>query len=138
MRLTANTIEREPPEGGFSLIEVLVAAGLLVGSLAALAFVFMFATRANADAQYATYATVLAMQPEVVMVVVITSTGGVSKLFATFDEPVDSGLLAWAGEYLRERLVGLGLGARILQQRSSTGARRRRGTEQVFQKGKCC
>ena len=62
MRLTTNTIEREPLEGGFSLIEVLVAAGLLIGSLAALAFVFVFATRANADAQYATYATVLAMQ----------------------------------------------------------------------------
>jgi type II secretory pathway component PulJ len=62
MRLTTNTFERKPLEGGFSLIEVLVAAGLLVGSLAALAFVFVFATRANADAQYATYATVLAMQ----------------------------------------------------------------------------
>jgi heat-inducible transcriptional repressor len=60
---------------------------------------------------------VLALQPEVVMVVVITSTGGVSKLFATFDRPLDSGLLAWAGEYLRERLVGFGLGARMLQQR---------------------
>ena len=57
-----NTIEREPREGGFSLIEVVVAAGLLVGSLAALAFVFVFATRANADAQHATYATLLAMQ----------------------------------------------------------------------------
>jgi heat-inducible transcriptional repressor len=60
---------------------------------------------------------VLALQPEVAMVVVITSTGGVSKLFATFDRAVDPGLLAWAGEYLRERLVGLGLGARMLQQR---------------------
>jgi heat-inducible transcriptional repressor len=60
---------------------------------------------------------VLALQPEVVMLVVIASTGGVSKLFATFDRPVDSGLLAWAGEYLRERLVGFGLGARMLQQR---------------------
>jgi heat-inducible transcriptional repressor len=60
---------------------------------------------------------VLALRPEVVMLVVITSSGGVSKLFATFDRPVDSGLLAWAGEYLRERLVGYGLGARMLQQR---------------------
>jgi heat-inducible transcriptional repressor len=59
----------------------------------------------------------LALQPEVVMAVVITSTGGVSKLFATFDGPVDPGLLTWAGEYLRERLVGFGLGARMLQQR---------------------
>jgi heat-inducible transcriptional repressor len=60
---------------------------------------------------------VLALQPEVVMVVIITSSGGVSKMFATFDRPVDSGLLAWAGEYLLERLVGFGLGARMLQQR---------------------
>lgn len=60
---------------------------------------------------------VLALQPEVAMVVAITSTGGISKLFATFDGPVDPGLLTWAGEYLRERLVGLGLGARMLQQR---------------------
>jgi heat-inducible transcriptional repressor len=60
---------------------------------------------------------VLALQPQVVMVVIITSTGGVSKMLATFDRPVDAGLLAWAGEYLRERLVGLGLGARMLQQR---------------------
>jgi heat-inducible transcriptional repressor len=60
---------------------------------------------------------VLALQPEVAMVVVITSTGGVSKLLTTFDRPVDPGLIAWAGEYLRERLVGYGLGARMLQQR---------------------
>jgi len=60
---------------------------------------------------------VLALQPEVVMVVIITSSGGVSKMFATFERPVDSGLLAWAGEYLLERLVGFGLGARMLQQR---------------------
>jgi heat-inducible transcriptional repressor len=60
---------------------------------------------------------VLALQPQVVMVVIISSTGGVSKMFATFDRPVDPGLLAWAGEYLRERLVGLGLGARMMQQR---------------------
>ncbi len=60
---------------------------------------------------------VLALQPQVVMVVIITSTGGVSKMFATFDRPIDPGLLAWAGEYLLERLVGFGLGARMLQQR---------------------
>jgi heat-inducible transcriptional repressor len=60
---------------------------------------------------------VLALQPQVVMVVIITSTGGVSKMFATCDRPVDPGLVAWAGEYLSERLVGLGLGARMLHQR---------------------
>ena len=60
---------------------------------------------------------VLALQPQVVLVVIITSTGGVSKMLATFERPVDPGLVTWAGEYLNERLVGLGLGARMLQQR---------------------
>jgi heat-inducible transcriptional repressor len=60
---------------------------------------------------------VLALQPEVVLVVIITSAGNVSKMFATFERPVDPGLVAWAGEYLNERLVGLELGARMLQQR---------------------
>ncbi len=60
---------------------------------------------------------VLALQPQVVMVVIITSAGGVSKLLATFDSTVDPGLVTWAGEYLNERLVGLGLGARMLHQR---------------------
>ena len=60
---------------------------------------------------------VLALQPQVVMVVIITSAGGVSKMLATFDIAVDPGLVTWAGEYLNERLVGLGLGARMLHQR---------------------
>jgi heat-inducible transcriptional repressor len=60
---------------------------------------------------------VLALQPQVVMVVIITSTGGVSKMLTTFDRAVDPGLLTWAGEYLNEQLVGFGLGARMLHQR---------------------
>ncbi|HXW58961.1 MAG TPA: heat-inducible transcriptional repressor HrcA [Solirubrobacteraceae bacterium] len=60
---------------------------------------------------------VLALQPTVVLVVVITSSGGVSKTFATFDGPVDPGVLTWAGEYLNERLAGLGLGTWVLHQR---------------------
>jgi heat-inducible transcriptional repressor len=60
---------------------------------------------------------VLALQPQVVMVVIITSTGGVSKMLTTFEGPVDPGLVTWAGEYLNERLVGRGLGSRMLHQR---------------------
>jgi heat-inducible transcriptional repressor len=60
---------------------------------------------------------VLALQPQVVLIVIITSTGGVSKMLATFDHAVDAGLVSWAGEYLNERLVGLALGARMIQQR---------------------
>jgi len=60
---------------------------------------------------------VLVLQPQVLMVVVITSTGGVTKRLFTFARPVDSGLAHWAASYLNERLTGLGLGARMLQQR---------------------
>jgi heat-inducible transcriptional repressor len=60
---------------------------------------------------------VLALQPRVVMVVIITNTGGVSKMLVTFDHEVDPGLLTWAGEYLNERLAGMGLGTRLLHQR---------------------
>lgn len=60
---------------------------------------------------------VLALQPQLVLVVIITSAGNVSKMFAAFERAVDPGLLSWAAEYLNERLVGLPLGARMLQQR---------------------
>ncbi|MCP9491510.1 MAG: heat-inducible transcriptional repressor HrcA [Solirubrobacteraceae bacterium MAG38_C4-C5] len=60
---------------------------------------------------------VLVLQPQVLMVVVITSTGGVTKRMFTFEGPVDRGLVAWAAEYLNEQLVGLGLGARMLARR---------------------
>lgn len=60
---------------------------------------------------------VLALQPQVVMVVVITSTGGVTKRVITFDRPVDPGLVAWAGDELNGRLAGVGLGARTLRTR---------------------
>jgi heat-inducible transcriptional repressor len=60
---------------------------------------------------------VLLLQPQVLMVVVITSTGGVTKRLFTFGGPVDPGLADWAASYLNERLVGLGLGARMLHQR---------------------
>lgn len=60
---------------------------------------------------------VLLLQPQVLMVVVITSTGGVTKRVFTFDSPVDAGLADWGGSYLNEQLTGVGLGARKLHQR---------------------
>src|SRR3954453_8058966 len=62
---------------------------------------------------------VLLLQPQVLMVVVITSTGGVTKRVFTFDKPVDPGLAGWAGQFLDERLTGVGLGARMLHLRLS-------------------
>jgi heat-inducible transcriptional repressor len=58
---------------------------------------------------------VLVLQPQVLMVVIITSTGGVSKRVFGLGRPVDAGLADWAGSYLNERLVGIGLGARTLR-----------------------
>ncbi len=60
---------------------------------------------------------VLVLQPSLVLVVTITSTGGVAKKLFAFDEPVDAGLAAWANEYLNERLVGVQLGTRELRRR---------------------
>lgn len=60
---------------------------------------------------------VLRLQPQVLMVVVITSTGGVTKRMLTFEQPIDPGLADWGASYLNEQLVGLGLGARLLHQR---------------------
>jgi heat-inducible transcriptional repressor len=60
---------------------------------------------------------VLALQPQVLMVVVITSTGGVSKRVFTFERPVDPGLADWAASYLNEQLVGMGVGARMVHTR---------------------
>jgi heat-inducible transcriptional repressor len=60
---------------------------------------------------------VLELQPQVVLLVTITSTGNVSKMLATFPQAVDPGLVTWAGEYLNERLVGLGFGSRMLSTR---------------------
>jgi heat-inducible transcriptional repressor len=75
---------------------------------------------------------VLLLQPQVAMVVVITSTGGVSKRILTFDSEVDPGVVSWAGEYMNERLAGVGLGARTLRARlldASLGASEQRFLE---------
>jgi len=60
---------------------------------------------------------VLALQPTSVMVVVITSTGGVTKRLFRLEEPVDPGLVAWASEYLEEQLIGVRLGSSVVRRR---------------------
>jgi heat-inducible transcriptional repressor len=51
------------------------------------------------------------------MVVVITSTGGVTKRIISYDEPLDRGLVQWAASYLNEVLGGMDVGARLVQSR---------------------
>jgi heat-inducible transcriptional repressor len=58
---------------------------------------------------------VLLLQDQVALVVIITSTGTVSKRAFTFDGPVDSGLADWAASYLNERLADTDLGALTLK-----------------------
>jgi heat-inducible transcriptional repressor len=56
-------------------------------------------------------------QPGLLMVVIITSSGAVTKRAFSVDGPVDPGLLVWASSFLNERLVGMGPGAKMLRGR---------------------
>lgn len=60
---------------------------------------------------------VLLLQPQVAMVVVITSTGGVTKRVISYEQPLDPGLVDWAASYLNEALGGMDVGARLLHAR---------------------
>jgi heat-inducible transcriptional repressor len=60
---------------------------------------------------------VLVLQPQLVMVVVITSTGAVTKRILAFDAPVDTGLADWARAFLNERVTGYPAGSRIVELR---------------------
>jgi len=58
---------------------------------------------------------VLLLQPRVALVVIISSSGAVTKRAFTFEEAVDAGLADWAASYLNERLAGMALGALTLR-----------------------
>jgi heat-inducible transcriptional repressor len=58
---------------------------------------------------------VLLLQPDVVMVVVILSTGAVTKLRYAFPQLVDPGLVLWASDYLNDQLDGVRVGSRSLR-----------------------
>jgi heat-inducible transcriptional repressor len=60
---------------------------------------------------------VLLLQPHIVMTVVITSAGSVTKRMFRFEHAVDPGLIDWAGAYLIEQIVGLRLGSQLLRRR---------------------
>jgi heat-inducible transcriptional repressor len=60
---------------------------------------------------------VLLLQPSVVMVVVITSAGGVTKRVHAFDAPVDRKLAEWAADYLNDEVAGLKLGSHTLRRK---------------------
>lgn len=57
---------------------------------------------------------VLALRENAIAVVVITSSGSVTRRVFKFEDRVDQGLVDWAGAYFNERLKGIELGARML------------------------
>ena len=69
------------------------------------------------EATTVVHVEVLLLQPELVMVVVITSAGGVTKRLFHFETPVDPGIAQWAGEYLNETVAGLQIGTTLLRRR---------------------
>jgi heat-inducible transcriptional repressor len=113
--------EPEPPRPQLSLIlvrrEVDEAMRVTTETLSQVTNLLALVTAPPIDTATIRHIEVLTLQPQVLMVVVITSTGGVTKRMFTFEHPVDQGLADWAGSYLNERLVGIGLGARMLGQR---------------------
>jgi heat-inducible transcriptional repressor len=118
-RLLAAGGERETPRLTLSLMRRELDDAMQVTSetLSQVTNLLAIVTAPPIETSTIRHVEVLLLQPQVLMVVVITSTGGVTKRLFTFAEPVDPGLADWAASYLKERLVGLGLGARMLHQR---------------------
>ena len=109
----------EPPPLALSLVrrEVDEAMRLTTETLSQVTNLLAIVTAPPRQTATIRHIEMLKLQPQVLMVVVITSTGGVNKRMFTFEKPIDSGLADWGAAYLNERLVGTGLGARRLTQR---------------------
>src|SRR5438105_6130594 len=112
-----NLLERlEPQPAAFALDlsearrEVEAALQATTEMLAQATHLLALVSAPALQAETVRHVDVLLLQPEVVMVLVITSAGAVSKRLASFDEPVDPGLANWARQYLNEQLVGVQLG----------------------------
>jgi heat-inducible transcriptional repressor len=95
--------------------EVEVALGATTEALAQMTRLLALVSAPPLEAATVRHVEVLALQPQVVATVVITSTGGVTKRIFALGEPVDPGLVSWAAEYLNERTVGLAPGSHALR-----------------------
>jgi heat-inducible transcriptional repressor len=100
-----------------------------IDALAQVTHLLALATAPHLETTTVRHVEVLLLQPQVVVVVIITSTGGVTKRLFVFEEPVDPGLADWAAEYLRETIAGLRLGARQLRSRLADPSLSRRERE---------
>jgi heat-inducible transcriptional repressor len=115
--------ELEPRPAGLELdlsdatSQVDAALRATTDALAQLTHLLALVSAPRLEATSVRHVEVIVLQPQLVMAVVITSTGGVTKRLVAFSEPVDAGLAEWAREYLNERVAGLQLGARLLRAR---------------------
>lgn len=109
--------------------EIDAALQATTDALAQLTHLLALVTAPPLETTVVRHVEVLRLQPQVVVVVVITSTGGVTKRLFVFDEEVDTGLTDWAAEYLNEQVAGLTLGARMLRRRFEDPSLTRRERE---------
>jgi heat-inducible transcriptional repressor len=111
--------ESHPPEFRLGLAaaraEVEEALQTTTDLLSQLTRLLALVSAPSLEAATIRHVEVLPLQPNVVMVVVITSTGGVAKQRYLFGASVDPGLVLWAAEYLQERLSGVRLRSRLLR-----------------------
>ncbi|MGI9019388.1 MAG: heat-inducible transcriptional repressor HrcA [Solirubrobacterales bacterium] len=121
-RLYADTLLAAPPspvrsDAALDLSrmrrEVDEAMRVTTAALSQVTDLVALATAPPASSSHVHRVEVLALQPRVVMVMVIASNGAVTKRVYTFSDAVDPGVVEWASSYLNERLAGLALGARM-------------------------
>jgi heat-inducible transcriptional repressor len=115
-----NALEPRPTELGLELAvqnEIETALQTTTDMLSDMTRLLALVSAPPLEAATVRHVEVLQLQQNVAMVVVITSTGGVSKRLFTTTEPLDPGLVSWAAEYLNERVGGLQLGTHGLRQR---------------------
>jgi heat-inducible transcriptional repressor len=114
-----NEVEPRPSELGLELSvqnEIETALQTTTDMLSDMTRLLALVSAPPPEAATVRHVEVLQLQQNVAMVVVITSTGGVSKRLFTTTEPLDPGVVSWAAEYLNERVGGLQLGTHGLRQ----------------------
>jgi heat-inducible transcriptional repressor len=97
--------------------EVDAALGRLADVVSQITNLLGIVTAPPPESSTVRHVEVLRLQPQLVMVVVITSTGAVTRRVFAFDGAVDPGLCEWAGAFLNEQVGGLAVGARMIASR---------------------
>ena len=115
-------LERQEPRAGEFSLDLPLARAEVEEALQATTEMLAQVTRLLAlvsapplQAATVRHVEVLMLQPRVVMTVVITSLGGVTKLRTEFPDEVDPGLATWAADYLNDRLTGVRIGSRAVR-----------------------